>query len=168
MFSKMRNIILASYCPESILFIPIFQLLHSSYQRGREIAVRIFDKLYFIYFEAGIFMIFVENNSVLNNQKYFAREISKIVAIKGFQGNCSPRNSLTYSGLKIYYWWFCYTALVLTNLFIISVGPEIIGLKDEQKILRSYNLSDDYALYSTVPPVHERHILLKCFWRNNV
>lgn len=113
-------------------------------------------------------MIFAKNNLVSDNEKNSALEISKIVAIKGFPENYGPRNSLTYSGLRIYYWWFCYTALVLTNLFVISIGSEITSLRDDQKKLGSYNLLVDYALYSTVPPVHEHHILLKCFWRNNV
>jgi len=112
-------------------------------------------------------MIFSINKEISCNQKYFPVKIYKIMVIKGFPENYCPRNSLTYSGLRIYYWWFCYTALVLTNLFVISVNSEIIALKDAQKILGSYNLLVGFALHSTVPPVHEHHSLLNCFWRNN-
>lgn len=112
-------------------------------------------------------MIFTQNKNILCNQKYFVLEVPKVMTIKGFQENYSLRNSLTYSGLRIYYWWFCYTALVLTNLFVVSVCSETIALKDAQKILGSYNLSVGFALYSTVPPVHGHDDLLNCFWRNN-
>ena len=102
-------------------------------------------------------MIFEENKNVLSRQKYFTQEISKIMAIKGFRGNYSQRNSLTYLGLNIYYWWICYTALVLISLLAISVSSEIINLKDVQKKLGSYNLLVEYICLSTVPPVHEHH-----------
>jgi len=113
-------------------------------------------------------MIFREKIDITDMQKWFAMEISKIVVTKGFQANYSVRNILTYLGLRIYYWWFCYTALVLTNLINVSVNSETIALKDARKILSSYNLLIGYALLSTVPPVHEHHDILKCFWRNNV
>jgi len=113
-------------------------------------------------------MIFCENTALVGFRKYFGLEISKIVIIKGFQRNYSLRNSLTYLGLEIYYWWFCYTALVLTNLLNVSGKSETIALKDAQKILGSYNLLGGYALFSTVPPVHEHQRYMKCFWRNNV
>ena len=112
-------------------------------------------------------MIFREKRDISDKQNNFTGEISKVMVIKGFRGNYGARNILTYSGLRIYYWWFCYTALVLTNLFVISVNSEIIALKDAQKILGSYNLLVGFALHSTVPPVHEHHSLLNCFWRNN-
>lgn len=112
-------------------------------------------------------MIFYENIDKLGNQKMITPEISKAMEIKGFEGNYCPRISLTYLGLRIYYWWFCYTALVLTKLFIVSVSSETVVLKDALKILSSYNSLVGIALHSTVPPVHEHHILSKRFWRNN-
>ncbi len=113
-------------------------------------------------------MNFVEKKDSIEYIEYVGREFSKIMVIKGFQENYGARICLTYLGLRIYYWWFCYTALVLTNLFIVSVYSGTIALKDEERILGRYNLLVDFALYSTVPPVHEHHRLLNCFWRNNV
>ncbi len=113
-------------------------------------------------------MIFRENIDIKGKPNNFTGEISKVMVIKGFRGNYAARNILTYSGLRIYYWWFCYTALVLTNLIYVSVYSETIVLKDAQKILGSYNLLVGYALFSTVPPVHEHHGLLTYFWRNDV
>jgi len=52
-------------------------------------------------------------------------------------------------------------------LNIVSVCSETVVLKDALKILSSYNSLVGIALHSTVPPVHEHHILSKRFWRNN-
>ncbi len=112
-------------------------------------------------------MISTKDKDIAAFHSYFGKTFSKVMNTKRFHKDYGLRNCLTYSGFEIYYWWFCYTALVLTNLFVVSVCFETIALKDAQKILSSYNLSVGFALNSTVPPVHEHHNLLNCFWRNN-